>query len=197
MSLNKFTDVDTGYGLGLDIGADEMKCNSLNVNGKTVIGQQFSNTVPITVNFAGPGTYPVITNQPILTTNLSQYVLETTWLSGINFVFANSFKFVCDINGTQLGTGLVIPSWSANYPIKFTANINVQSGSGTVNGLMGIHYTLTYKNDAGIYVDDQNITSGIVVNLSTASLLSCNIISTEVNVFTLGKRLNSIVCLYQ
>ena len=36
MSLNKFTSVDTGYDLKLDVGCDELKCNSLEVGGGAV-----------------------------------------------------------------------------------------------------------------------------------------------------------------
>jgi len=40
MSLNKFTSVDTGYNLQLDVGCDELKCNSLEVAGGPVADYQ-------------------------------------------------------------------------------------------------------------------------------------------------------------
>jgi len=36
MSLNKFTNVETGYDLKLDVGCDELKCNSLEVGGNVI-----------------------------------------------------------------------------------------------------------------------------------------------------------------
>lgn len=45
MSLNKFSAVDTGYDLKLDIGCDELKCNTLEIGGQQLVSGSYNPTI--------------------------------------------------------------------------------------------------------------------------------------------------------
>jgi len=77
MSLNKFSNEDTGFDLKLNLGCDTLKCNSLNVLTEATIPN-----VPITTLVNGDGPVPVFTTgSGTLESNDSIYKTELVGIS--------------------------------------------------------------------------------------------------------------------
>lgn len=89
MSLNKFSNVLTGFDLKLDGGFDEVKCNSLdttNVNTSTINGEPIPSTTPINYGLATG-----LETQTITSTGLETKLYPNN-LSGSITIPANTMK---------------------------------------------------------------------------------------------------------
>jgi len=205
MSLNKFTDISKGYDLKLDIGADQIKCNSLIQNGQNSATYQFSNTQDNLINFTGAGTYTVLpasTSPPNNNTNLelnnsSQYTVEVDMLT-----FNGTYVFVYPLHirgyiGNVLATAVSpITSFDMYSLISFKMKIAVVSGAGTAFGQLKVLTTQVYKTNLGARVEEESIVE-MTVNL-TSGLASVKVLAetTEPNPFAITRKIASITCDY-
>jgi len=205
MSLNKFTDISKGYDLKLDIGADQIKCNSLIQNGQNSASYQFSNTQDNLINFIGAGTYTVLpesttplnNNTNLELNNSSQYTVEVDMLTyNATYVFVYPLHIRGYIGNVLATSVSPITSFDINSLISFKMKIAVVSGAGTASGIIKVLTTQVYKTNLSARVEEESY-SLITVNLMSG-LASVKVLAetTEPNPFAITRKIASITCDY-
>ena len=167
MSLNKFTSVDTGYDLKLDIGADEIKCNSLEIAGQPVADFQ-----RITANYtATNGATIGIPTQELGAFRSGKYLrlCDNVQVTMDNTSAFNSFALEFDVPSYVPASGVIKQYANGSggrvnpSPLLYSI-LKKESSYVQGSGRLSIIFT---KADGGVFssADDLNVSWDVVLVL--------------------------------